>query len=320
MTAHGAKGLEAPIVILPDTIEPPKRTRREVLVGAEKTALWRANKDAAPPAIALLTEQEIARDQEERMRLLYVAMTRAESWLIVAAAGTAKETDTSWYTLVRAGAVRAGAETVNAGGIGQVLRVSHGDWPVLPSVGQADTPKAAHVPEWVSMPVPPVSPAPAPLSPSNLPGSKALPGDGGQDTDFARRYGTQLHLLLEHLPLHPADDRAAVAEDLLRSLDDPATDGEIAVLLADAVRILATPALAEVFAAETLAEVEIAGCISAFRPRAARRNRPPDRTGRPDRRDRLQVECRGAGVATRRARWHPAPARGLCRPAGADLP
>ncbi len=46
------------------------------------------------------------RQEEERRRLLYVAMTRAESWLIVAAAGDTGEGLDSWHAMVAEGAGR----------------------------------------------------------------------------------------------------------------------------------------------------------------------------------------------------------------------
>jgi ATP-dependent helicase/nuclease subunit A len=91
------------------------------------------------------------------------------------------------------------------------------------------------------------------LSPSDLGGPKALPGEGAFDTEEAMRRGTFLHLLLERLPKLPRADWAAHAEGLV---GDPALAPP---LLAEAQRVLDDPSLAALFGPGTLAEVGISG-------------------------------------------------------------
>ena len=93
MTVHGAKGLEAPIVILADTTTPPKGraaaahaapARRERAPGTPERLVWAGRKadDAVPVAAARASAVREAED--EYRRLLYVAMTRAADRLVVA--------------------------------------------------------------------------------------------------------------------------------------------------------------------------------------------------------------------------------------------
>ena len=130
MTVHGAKGLEAPVVILPDTANRKDMLRAEVirLGGA---AVWKTPADASPAILAEARAEALERHRDERMRLLYVAMTRAESWLIVAAAGEVGPE--SWHALVAAGMERAGAAGLRLSAaeasFGPVRRLSFGDWP-----------------------------------------------------------------------------------------------------------------------------------------------------------------------------------------------
>ena len=96
MTVHGSKGLEAPIVILPDTA---KRTvqLRDALLPMGETAVWKSAATDCPRAMSNALEAAKERQRQERDRLLYVAMTRAETWLIVAAAGDLGKDGESWY-------------------------------------------------------------------------------------------------------------------------------------------------------------------------------------------------------------------------------
>ena len=103
MTVHGAKGLEAPIVILPDTTNTPPF--REVLLPDGKGGHVWNNADA--PYVEGLKEAAKARQEQEQLRLLYVAMTRAESRLIICGAHVGKAKTKlkpgCWYDWVKRG-------------------------------------------------------------------------------------------------------------------------------------------------------------------------------------------------------------------------
>lgn len=262
MTVHGAKGLEAPIVILPDTANRQRRDRGAILRPGGRAAAWKVARAESPPDLLADLDARARREEEEQMRLLYVAMTRAESWLIVAAAGETAEGPASWHGLVRDGMVKAGAAQFQPDGtgwpFGPGLRLTFGDWPEpvedRAAEGVAST---TAVPGWaLSAAAPPPVPAPA-LSPTALGGAKALPGDLGLDEEAAKRRGTLLHLLLERLVGHPAACRAEVAVGLLEA--EGCTDSaEKAGLLAELSGVLDNPALAHLFTTGTLAEVEVA--------------------------------------------------------------
>lgn len=130
MTVHGAKGLQAPLVILPDTTFSAER------LGPARDAVWglpgqegefpfyhrRALPFAGAYGEARAKKEEEAR--AEHHRLLYVALTRAEEWLLVCGVGKnakpkAEEKEAvekeagekepeeraspSWYTLIAQG-------------------------------------------------------------------------------------------------------------------------------------------------------------------------------------------------------------------------
>jgi len=245
MTVHGAKGLEAEVVILPDTGDRQPSDKDDYYGLPSGEAVWKGVKADASTLVAAEREARAERAAAERLRLLYVAMTRARCWLIVVAKGEVTQTD-CWYNLIRAGVDRAQAQPLEGGG----LRHAHGDWPLPlrrdPAVGRARA-----LPDWAFAPAPPAPRAGVVLSPSDLGGAKSLPGDPADGDAKAR--GSALHLLLEHLPgFDPADwpaRAAALIPDLALAVE----------LLAEARAVLEDPALAPLFAPGTLAEVAVTG-------------------------------------------------------------
>ncbi len=107
MTVHAAKGLEAKVVILPDTCgaptgrHDPKLFKIEAPGAAEGPLLWspRSDADAGPVGGARAAARQ--RAIEEYHRLLYVAMTRAEERLYVAAfCGEKGVPQGCWYDMI----------------------------------------------------------------------------------------------------------------------------------------------------------------------------------------------------------------------------
>lgn len=256
MTVHGSKGLEAPIVIMPDTGRRIIKTDAPI-VDVDDTAIWNAAKDVSPNRLNTARDAMAAKLEAERLRLLYVAMTRAEKWLIVAAAGELGKDGKSWYDTIGAAMQRSGAEVTKMPG-GEGLRIDHGDW--SGAVEQAEDKEVAEaptLPDFLSTEAPDPTPKHKPLSPSDLGGAKALPGDAGLDEEAAKRRGSQIHLLLEHLPDHDPTAWPQVAEALLQGDLEPETEAEFADLLQEAARTLQTPDLTWLFDPSALAEVPL---------------------------------------------------------------
>ncbi|MCB2116961.1 MAG: double-strand break repair helicase AddA [Rhodobacteraceae bacterium] len=254
MTVHGAKGLEAPLVILPDTTKRKADLKDEVLPH-NGTALWKTKAAASPRLVSAAKDALSARQEEERMRLLYVAMTRAESWLIVCAAGEVGSGAESWYGLVAEGIEMAGAvDLVTPGGAGR--RHENGVWPVVATEAAQETRTAAPpLPSWALSRPAPAPEAERPLSPSALGGAKALPGEAGLDEDVAKRRGTAIHRLVEHLPAWPRADWPEVAGMLLS--DTPGLSADRDDVLAEAATVIDALAAAGYLGPETLVEVEV---------------------------------------------------------------
>uniref|UniRef100_UPI00286D4DEC double-strand break repair helicase AddA n=1 Tax=Brevundimonas sp. TaxID=1871086 RepID=UPI00286D4DEC len=76
MTAHGAKGLEAPIVFLPETTLSRGARGTPLLETESGGFLWCASAKGDCEASATARERRAAREEDEAYRLLYVALTR----------------------------------------------------------------------------------------------------------------------------------------------------------------------------------------------------------------------------------------------------
>jgi len=258
MTVHGAKGLQAPIVILPDTARRQGRdNRRNQLALGREGALWRMTAAEAPEAQIRLEEAASAAERAERDRLLYVAMTRAEQWLIVAASGDPGADGDSWYDKLRIGLGRVGARAQSFEG-GAGLRHEYGVWDGLEIVREEPEQKTdIALPDFFRRTAPePARPQPT-LSPSDLGGAKALADERGLDEAAAKRRGRQVHRLLEWLPTAAEAEWPGLAARLLSAGEDAAQGEELALLLNEAAKVLRKPSLASLFAGNTLAEVPI---------------------------------------------------------------
>ena len=264
MTVHGSKGLEAPIVIMPDTAQRRIKTDAAI-VPVNGQATWNTPADAAPSPLMEAREKMADAQRAERLRLLYVAMTRAEKWLIVAAAGDLGKDGQSWYDTVRDGMTRIGADPWAFAG-GEGLRYSHGDWsgPVI-ETKQDETPAKPDIPDLLLSPAPEPLRTPSALSPSDLGGSKALPGEAGLDEEAAKRRGTQIHLLLEHLPDFAPAEWSKIARTLLETDDMRPEPNEFEDLLNEASAVVEKPALSQLFARDTLAEVPVTAALGSQR-------------------------------------------------------
>ncbi|MGE0715185.1 MAG: 3'-5' exonuclease, partial [Alphaproteobacteria bacterium] len=267
MTVHGAKGLQAPIVFLPDTAQVP--TRGPAL-------LWGAAPDGTdvvlwPPRVEFddafctgLRAEARRRAAEEYRRLLYVAMTRAEDRLIVCGwRGPKAPPGDNWHALVASAFDRAGlGESVPAeDGEGSVLCY---DDPGEPRPEERATPaeRTGAEPAWLTAPAP-AEPTPSrPLVPSRpveeAPAPRSPVGDDG---GLAFRRGNLIHRLLQTLPDLPPERREAACRQFL-ALPAHGIDGATqAAWTAETLAVLAAPEAAALFAAPGLAEVPIVGRI-----------------------------------------------------------
>ncbi len=271
MTVHGAKGLEAPVVVLPDCGAFQSRGEGALLAGSDAQGafpLWRTS--ARQPA-ALVDAKEAAKTaaREEGRRLLYVAMTRAERWLVVCGAGKPAQEDAepvTWHALVRRGLEGLPVATAVApeGLEGAALRFeTGGDAPVQgPTSALAAAPA---LPDWLHAAPSPPAPAPVRRAAGALAEHAPLAAPGGADPERARARGTAVHALLERLPDAPVAARPALAARLLDRLAPWADAAGRAALLLEAEAAMAAPGVAAAFGADALAEAAVSLTLGPLR-------------------------------------------------------
>ncbi|MEP4196259.1 MAG: double-strand break repair helicase AddA [Aliishimia sp.] len=259
MTVHGSKGLEAPVVFLPDCGQ-RKLTIRDEILRDDEMAVWKTKADATPTNVATLIDAEKAKQEQERLRLLYVAMTRAEKWLIVGAAGTLSKDGSDWYQRIEQAMRDVGAVPHDFSG-GTGLRYEFESWALDTSSHVLEASKSdVTMFDWMTQPLLKMPDRLDPVSPSNLGGSKALPSVQGLPEDIALARGTYVHHLLEHLVDAPKDQWL----DHVTQIPCPSDLTDAALINAaqqEALAVLRSPNLEWIFADDALAEVSIHGDV-----------------------------------------------------------
>lgn len=285
MTVHGAKGLQAPLVILPDTTTlPPKDEpfgwRPDPRTGV-MLPLWSPRKEFRCAAVdqARAAEQDLK--TREYNRLLYVALTRAEDRLVVCGWETRKGVpDQSWYRMVERGFHAIGAES-------SAFDAVPGAWtgarlvqdslqttpPRSSAASSADV--AAPLPAWAGRPgdwqpdaPPPEPPVPIALAPSRPDGAALGPVPSAASPllsrdDAGQRFlrGRLVHTLLQHLPDVPEEARRDAALKHLRHGGFGLKPAEIEALAQQALAVLAHPDLAPLFGPGSRAEQPLTGLV-----------------------------------------------------------
>jgi ATP-dependent helicase/nuclease subunit A len=264
MTVHGAKGLQAPIVIIADACtDPDKALDRDFTWAIEDVAdalpLFRPR--TAERMLAESLEDAAARAEAkaraEHCRLLYVAMTRAEERLVIAGAlslSAAKRgvPEQSWHAAIERAMRGMGAEQLPDGAL------QFGDAEHFGS--KATTPAAVPTqrPDWLDRVAPLEARPSRPLAPSAVGQDDTPQPPPGPAMAAAAERGRVLHALFERLPALPVDQRRVAGLQWLASVGgDPA-------LIDHALEVIDNPDFAVLFGPEALAEAPVAGVVEGI--------------------------------------------------------
>jgi ATP-dependent helicase/nuclease subunit A len=267
MTVHGAKGLEAPIVFLPETTVKRGARGSPLLPTGDGGFLWASAARSDCEASKAARERRAQREEHEAQRLFYVALTRARDRLVLCGRINARdklETVGGWYGAAEAAfaseAIAPNVRRLDLDGL-SVRRFGPDPPRLQPHVGARADPaalptwaRAAAAPETVRRYASPsrlgdAEPELA-LAPSPLERAKGGPG--------RYRRGDLIHRLLQLLPDLPLAERAAAARRLLARERD-LTDAQRAEMAAAALGVLSDGRFAAVFGPGSRAEAAIAG-------------------------------------------------------------
>jgi ATP-dependent helicase/nuclease subunit A len=278
MTVHGAKGLQAPIVILPDTCGAPPN-KAGLRWTEDGLPLWAPRQEGfGAPALTDAEDRRKQKEAQESNRLLYVALTRAEDRLLVAGWYRRKKASDCWYDKIAAGFDRLedaqpapfdpaafGAEPDGFEG-DLVKRLDSPQRDERVADGKDDPAAVAGTrPAWLGTPAPESAgwrfAAPSHLDDETPDAAAAAPHAPGDPLGKRFRRGNMIHALLQHLPDRPPAEREGAARAFLSRPGHGLDAREQAAVLREALALLAEPALAEAFAPGSLAEAPIVGRI-----------------------------------------------------------
>jgi ATP-dependent helicase/nuclease subunit A len=253
MTVHGAKGLEADIVILPDTTTlPDPPSRKGHLLYTKEGPLYPQPESEAPERIKEAKRAEMEETHKEHRRLLYVALTRARERLYVCGFENRRGVQPgSWYALARTAAEALGRPITRHGETAHAF--GHIEQDTRPA-GRAVRPALSPLAAWMSRQAPPDHVMPRLIRPSDaldMPEPQSL---SPLRTDSMRfRRGNVVHALLARLPEIAPDARRALAiRYAMRQGFEPE---EAALLAEETLRVLDDPEFAPAFAPSSKAEI-----------------------------------------------------------------
>ncbi|HWK45515.1 MAG TPA: double-strand break repair helicase AddA [Stellaceae bacterium] len=290
MTVHGAKGLQAPIVFLPDTVAVPTQVPSLLWpklgpekLGSEKLApatgplLWVPARGQGEPVAAAAREAACRRRDDEYRRLLYVALTRAADRLYIGGWRTKRAPaggSPCWYDMIAAG--MADLTPVEEIAAFDTIAQPPGPQPGLvrryacrqQAAPVTEPPRASldasppALPAWIDAPPPPEPAPPRPLVASrpSLPDPAVLSPLAADDGRRFRR-GLIVHRLLQTLPDLPRESVEAATRRYLASPAHDLDPVEQAAIARETLAVLADPDFAPIFGPGSRAEVPVVGLI-----------------------------------------------------------
>jgi ATP-dependent helicase/nuclease subunit A len=256
MTVHGAKGLEADIVILPDTAAAPGGVGyRADFLYADGVPVFPVKAAIAPASVLRAKAEADRKAREEHRRLFYVALTRARDRLYVCGfKGPSKLNPDSWYALAERAAHDIGVEIQHGGDTLRVL--GDGEFTILPRSGP-HAPRSIALEKWMAKSAPEERERPRLIRPSDASedGEPGVRSPAGLRNAQRFRRGNLVHALLARLPEIEPLLRRASAEKYLHTQNVPPSD--IESLIAETLGVIDHDIFAAAFATGSRAELAI---------------------------------------------------------------
>ncbi|MBK9268894.1 MAG: double-strand break repair helicase AddA [Sphingomonadales bacterium] len=271
MTVHGAKGLQAPVVILADvTVDPGAKGGRDPnatlpLTEGGALPMLKVDKDSRFGRLAEIDDARETSELNEHFRLLYVALTRAEERLIMAGSlgkrDKAPKAD-SWHVAIESAMDALGCAQ-QSDAKGRITRMLSGAAepkvePASKVEGDAATPSG--LPDWLLRPAAAEVRPPRPLAPSHLDDSDIGERPAGAAMRHAAERGKLVHGLIERVD---GSRLARFGEDAAIWLAERDREGrhDHAALIAQVRALLSDPRWQKLFSESARAEVPIAAVV-----------------------------------------------------------
>jgi ATP-dependent helicase/nuclease subunit A len=273
MTVHGAKGLEAPIVILADTTTRPNGPRPPRLLkipapGQPDRIVWAAAVATDVSVVATARQRALDAAEDEYRRLLYVAMTRAANRLIIGGfEGRTKRPERCWYNLIF-DALHGDPDFIECSaedGDGMVWRYQPVSPAAPPDAGPTAAPTEPMItePDWLRR----AAGQSSPPGPVILPSSAFDDGPQQRSAFYrngrsdGRMRGILIHRLMQSLPDIAPERRPRAARGYLAHAGKDLSESEREALLSEVLAIFRDQRFAPLFAVGSRAEVPIVGRV-----------------------------------------------------------
>lgn len=199
MTVHGSKGLQAPVVILPDTTRMANvKKSSDFLYDADNLVYFPLSAKKYDDVCLKLHEEQKTNAMDEYRRLLYVALTRAEDNLYICGCKPKNAPDEqSWYKLC--------LDTLKLWGVPIENNGYESSCPQVVNIEASDNREKIRIqeeiPAWINVSAPEESPLARPFMPSRIAEEDTVAADSPllEEGNFYSR-GLLIHRLLQFLP------------------------------------------------------------------------------------------------------------------------
>jgi ATP-dependent helicase/nuclease subunit A len=285
MTVHGSKGLQAPIVFLPDTMGTPTQGPRILWPDeALEVPLFAPRRQAEDRRCAEARSRADRRRDQEYRRLLYVAMTRAEDRLYICGwQGRRQPPSSCWYKLAEAALAEVAqpvefdfSDLCPGGWSGPGWRLLGSQIVPHRDDGHGTVRLATDhgLPDWVANELPEEPQPSRPLTPSRPDTPEpAVRSPLGPDDGKRFQRGTLVHRLLQTLPELEPERREAAARRYLAGPAHGLEAGEQDEIARETLAVLEDDRFRRLFGPGSRAEVPVVGVVAADRVLAGRLDR-----------------------------------------------